>query len=95
MTQNQLFLNLKKGAGQMRLLDEDTDKKINHVSVFLTRNEGMNLRNALTDLLDHPENHHDHVSSEDYQKEITIAIYDQENLKGFDQRSRKLILEDI
>jgi hypothetical protein len=38
---------------------------------------------------------HEHISSEDYQKEITVCLYDPTVLEKFSERSNKLILEDV
>ena len=35
-----------------------------------------------------------HINNEDYTKEITIAIYDEEKAEMFSERYRKLILLD-
>jgi len=37
---------------------------------------------------------HVHLSNEDYQKEITVCIYDENNLEDFHPRVIKLIKED-
>ncbi len=37
---------------------------------------------------------HAHVSSEDDKKEVTVAIYSPDNPEQFDDRSRRLIVED-
>lgn len=54
----------------------------------------MQLRGYLNQLLDNPKLQHSHLSSDDYQKEITICLYDEKNLENFNPRSIKLIKED-
>ena len=78
----------------MRILDDKEDKKLNTVSIFLTKKEAMQFQNYLNQLLDNPKLQHMHFSSEDYQKEITICLYDEENLESFHSRAQKLIKED-
>jgi hypothetical protein len=79
----------------MRLLDEGSDKSINRVTVYLTKSEAAELYIDLKKIIDAPKNNHAHVSSEDYKKEITICIYDENMIdEGFNDRSKKLIKYD-
>jgi hypothetical protein len=78
----------------LRILDDETDKKLDNVSIFLTKDEAMQLRGYLNQLLDNPKLQHSHLSSADYQKEITVSLYDEKNLENFNQRSIQLIKED-
>lgn len=78
----------------MKILDEDSNKKLDLVSIFLTKEEAIQLRGYLTQLIEHPELQHAHLSSQDYQKEITICLYDPKNLDSFHPRAIKLIKED-
>ena len=87
-----MFLNPEKG--NMRIHNIDNDKKIDQVGLYLTHSEAQELRDSLEMLLQKPEMHHLHIPNGDYQKQITISIYD-ETLKGFNERVRKLIKDDI
>jgi hypothetical protein len=78
----------------LRILNDESDKKLDSVSVFLTKEEAVQLKGYLNQLLDNPKLQHSHLSSSDYTKEITICLYDEKNLKNFDQRSIRLIKED-
>jgi hypothetical protein len=78
----------------MRILDEQSDRKLDTVTLFLTREEALQLRSDLDHLLAKPKLNHTHLSSEDYKKEITVCIYDEKDLVGFHPRSTKLIKED-
>jgi hypothetical protein len=78
----------------LRILDDASDKKLDHVSVFLTKEEAIHLRGYLNQLLDNPKLQHFHLSSSDYQKEINICLYDDNNIENLSQRSIKLIRED-
>ncbi len=79
----------------MRILDDKSDKKLDTVTLFLTQEEARQLRSDLDQLLAKPKLHHTHLSSENYQKEITVCVYDEKNLQGFHPRAIKLIKEDI
>ena len=78
----------------MRILDDESDKKLDSVSIFLTKEEAIQLRGYLTQLLDNSKLQHSHLSSADCQKEITICLYDEKHLENFHSRSIKLIQKD-
>ena len=79
----------------MRLLDGDSDKSLDEVFIYLTKLEAKELVDSLESLLASTIGNHNHISSNDYKKEITVCIYDEKILEGFSERSKKLILEDI
>lgn len=80
----------------MRILNKDTDAKVDRIIIYLTKSEANELKDSIVGLLENPESNHEHVSSSDYQKELTITIYDEKNISNkYDQRSIKLIKEDI
>jgi len=78
----------------MRILDEISDKSLEKIILYLTFSEASELRDGLEDLLKKPSNNHIHISSESFQKEITVCIYDIDNIKGFNERSMNLIEHD-
>ena len=78
----------------MRILDLNADKALESVILYLTHAEAQELKDTLDDLLKNPLNNHSHVSDEQYQKELTICVYDVKNLEGFNARSKNLILHD-
>jgi hypothetical protein len=78
----------------MRILDSESDKKLDSVMLFLTKTELQQLIGYATQLLERPSADHHHLTSEDYQKEITLAIYDAENVEKFSPRVQKLICKD-
>mgnify|MGYP001559443878 CR=1 FL=1 len=76
------------------MLDDESDKKLDRVSIFLTIEEAKQLQSYLNKLLASPETQHAHLSSNDYQKEITICLYDNKNFINLHPRAIKLIKED-
>jgi hypothetical protein len=79
----------------VRILDEDNDKSLSAIILYLTKSEASQLRDYLEQVLAHPIGRHEHVSNSDYTKEVTICIYDPDHLdENFHERSKKLILED-
>jgi hypothetical protein len=78
----------------MRLLNADADKSLKRVTVYLTQSEAEELRDSLLALLDEPCGNHSHVPSEDFQKELTVCIYREDDLTSFNARSQRLIQTD-
>jgi hypothetical protein len=77
----------------MRILDEARDAAIANITLLLTRAEASEMRDALETLLA-DESRHEHVSSKDYDKEVSLAIYNDETLQRFNDRCRRLIRQD-
>jgi len=48
----------------------------------------------LEQLLAEPDQHHAHLDDEDFTREVTLAVYTDQNLSEFDARSRDLIEKD-
>jgi hypothetical protein len=79
----------------MRLLDQRSEKSLQSVTVYLTKDEAEELRDSVIGLLNEPPFHaHNHIYSKDYKKELTICIYNEDDLAGFDERSKRLIVSD-
>lgn len=78
----------------MRIHDDDNDRRLNHVTLFLTKKEAIKLQGCLESLLSEPASHHEHLSDEEYKKEITVCVYDEQRLDGFSERAKKIIKED-
>jgi len=58
----------------MRIDDVVNQRDLRHVGLGLTESEAVELRDALDTLLDDPEPRHEHVSSADYERELTVWI---------------------
>lgn len=80
----------------MRILNEESDLPLNIVTLYFTQAEAVEMQGALETLLAEPVRNHVHVSQEDYQKEVTVCIYDLDNLAAddFSERSLRLLRED-
>lgn len=80
----------------MRIFDDESDKKLDRITVLLTEPEALQLESYLKEFLEKPKDKglHFHLSSEDYNKEITICIYDPENITALHPRTQKLVLDD-
>lgn len=79
----------------MRIYDESGDKALRQVILYLTKDEAEDLLSALEQMVKDPSTHsHEHIDDREYAHEITVAVYDESNLRGFDARSVRLIRED-
>ena len=81
----------------MRIYNADTDKKVNNVILYLTSDEAKELKDSLEDLLStDKKNSHQHIPDRDndFKREITVCIYREDDLSSFNERSKKLILND-
>ena len=64
----------------MRMLNDESDTKLDMVSIYLTKKEALQLRGYLNQLIEKPELNHVPFSSEDFKKEMTVCIYDEKDL---------------
>jgi len=77
----------------MRIYNDDNDVTFKNVMLFLKRREAEQLLVSLQNLLE-TNSHHEHINDSSYEHEITIAIYDERKLEMFDERTKKVLLED-
>lgn len=75
----------------MRILDEDSERSLRTIVLYLTRSEAEELRDSVILLLTDGKLRHEHVSGADQTREVTICLYDTNDLEGFDERSRTII----
>ena len=79
----------------MRILNQDTDEVLKDVLLLLTESEASELKDELERLLSSTQrDDHGHINDDEYQREITLTIYNDDNLDGFDERVKRLIIED-
>lgn len=78
----------------MRILDEDTDKALKNIFVLLTQAEASELRDVLNGLiLSKLDADHSHINDIEYNREITIALYEDDAPNTYNKRVKKLILK--
>ncbi len=58
----------------MIISDADSETRLSGLWLGLTEAEARELRDTLTTLLNDPKRRHEHVSSADYQTEMTVWI---------------------
>jgi hypothetical protein len=78
----------------MRILDQESDKSLNRITLYLTLSEASELRDSLISLLAERGKHHEHIPSSDFQKELTVSIYETQSIEAFDERSKRLLMND-
>ncbi len=78
----------------MRILDDEYDRRLDSIILFLTREELGQLGGYVQQLLEDQNCDHVHLSSQAYHKEITLCIYDPNDTEKFDKRIQKLIQAD-
>jgi hypothetical protein len=78
----------------MRIQDMETGKRLQNVCIYLTDREIEEMKCVLEDFFTGALDHHAHINDDSYKHEVTIAVYNDENFDQFDERSKRLILED-
>ena len=75
----------------MRIHDDRNDKQLSSITLYLTPAEASELADGARDLSENPDKHHFHIPGENYEKEVTLAVYTPTNLDQFDEKSRRVI----
>ena len=82
----------------MRIFHRDSSKTFDSMEIFLTIEEADELRARIEGLVNNPKAHHIHLDTDEkdgvMQKELTVAVYTNDNLQEFDERSREIIIND-
>ena len=79
----------------MRILNEDSNKSMKNALLLLTVQEASELRDDLERLISQKIfNDHSHINDSDYEHELTIALYNPDNIDEFNERTKKLISHD-
>ena len=79
----------------MRLFNEDSNKSMKNALLLLTVQEASELRDDLERLISQKIfNDHSHINDLDYEHELTIALYNPDNIEEFNERTKKLITYD-
>ncbi len=81
-----------KRFGTMFIIDEESNKNLDNITLLLTIKELKQLQGYIDQLLEiPPKSDHYHLSTNDYQKEITICLYTPENTDQFNQLIKNII----
>ncbi len=72
----------------------NNNQVLDAITLCLTPTEAKELAHSAADLAEHPEKHHHHVSSADYQVEITVAVYTVDNIADFSEDLQRILKVD-
>ena len=79
----------------MRIFDQDRNKTLKNIILCLTFEEAMELKESLETVMKNKSHTtHEHVNDSEYEHEITVTLYNDENLYGFNSRLLKVIKKD-
>jgi len=80
----------------MRILDITADTAIKNIVLYLKPEEAKDLYASLGALLNRNDfNNHEHIDDATYEHEITVVLYDEQNIESLNERSKKIILQDM
>lgn len=76
----------------MRIRDNDRDVEVRNATLFVTAADAEAIRETLAMLLESGGNTHDHISTDDFERELTVCLYEEggENSE-LNQRSLRLL----
>ena len=77
----------------MRILHEESDAVLSNVTLYLDTGEMAHLRDIAENLLADPTLEHCHLSSDDFQIEVTLVLIP-EDISQLNERSQRVILEN-
>lgn len=79
----------------MRILNLDTDKTIDNVLILLTYQEACEVKDDLERLVSsNQQMNHSHISDAELKREITFSIYNKENMDKYQERIKRLIIQE-
>jgi len=78
----------------MRILDIKNKNVLNQISIFLTKEEAVQFIGYLEDLINNPSHQHNHLMDEEGNKEITMWLYERNDLSNFPKKIQLLIEND-
>jgi hypothetical protein len=81
----------------VRLLDEDSDRTLTSLALYLTPKEAQRVQKELDRLIQAAEKgrlDHVHVDDREYDHHLTLVLYTPERADEFQPRWKRLILED-
>ena len=79
----------------MRILNNENAGPLKDITLFLTKEEATELKDDLERLIKNIGNNEQHINDIEYFRELTVTLYNPNNLNHFDERSKKLKLEDV
>ncbi|MDE5909767.1 MAG: hypothetical protein K2H52_13645 [Lachnospiraceae bacterium] len=79
----------------MRFLNQANGQSKNDILLLMTYKEACEIRDDLEKLISSEKlNDHSHISDAEFKHEITLSIYNENDLNGYQDHIKKLILEE-
>ena len=80
----------------MRILDTNTDIALKNIILYLRAEEAKDLHDSIGVMLENKDYHyHDHVNDATFEHEVTVVLYDEQQMESLNERSKEIILKDI
>lgn len=78
----------------MRFLNQENGQSMNDILVLMTYQEACEIRDDLERLiLSNKMNDHSHITDAEFKHELTLSIYNENELDGYQEKIKKLILD--
>ena len=85
----------ERGVRFIRILDVNTDKAIRNIVLYLKIEEAREVYDSLGMLLKENDfGAHAHINDESYEHELTVVLYDEQNMSSLSKRSIEIIKEN-
>lgn len=80
----------------MRILDSDKKQALKNIIVYLEIHEAKEMLDDLRSLIENynKKGQHAHINDASFEHEITLTLYDKNDLAGFDETSIKIITDE-
>lgn len=80
----------------MKIFDVKNKHELTDIGIYLTFEEAKHMSDSLENLIKgfKKKATHSHFNDANYEKEITLIIYDRDELSGLDEASIQLIKDD-
>lgn len=79
----------------MRILDTVANTALKNIILYLKTEEARELYDSIGALLKENDfSSHTHVNDISFEHEVTVVLYDEQQFKSLDERSKKLISND-
>lgn len=78
----------------MRFLNQENGQSMNDILLLMTYQEACEIRDDLERLISSGKlNDHSHINDAEFKHELTLSIYNENDLDGYQENIRKLILD--
>ena len=80
----------------MRILNTNADIALKSIILYLKIEEAKELYDSIGMMLNEKDlSNHTHVNDLSFEHEVTLVLYDEQQIGSLNERSKRIILEDI